>query len=108
MQFESARGSKAGRDAERRGGSQSDAPDGVTTPFSRDPLRRAACAPGGKPAGKTVMVWKLDRLSRRLRDGVNLLADWCDRGIRVVSITQQIDLSGPVGRMIAAVMLGLW
>lgn len=24
---------------------------------------------------KTVVVWKLDRLSRRLRDGINLLAD---------------------------------
>jgi len=56
---------------------------------------------------RTVVVWKLDRLSRRLRDGVNLLSDWCDRGVRVVVITQQIDLSGPVGRMIAAVLLGL-
>jgi DNA invertase Pin-like site-specific DNA recombinase len=33
---------------------------------------------------KTVVVWKLDRLSRRQRDGVNLLADWCERGVRVV------------------------
>lgn len=56
---------------------------------------------------RTVVVWKLDRISRRLRDGINLLADWCDRGVRVVSITQAIDLTGAVGRMIAAVMLGL-
>ena len=56
---------------------------------------------------KTVVIWKLDRLSRRLRDGVNTLADWCERGLRVIVVTQQIDLSGPVGRMIAAVMLGL-
>ncbi len=56
---------------------------------------------------KTVVVWKLDRLSRRLRDGVNLLADWCERGLKIVVITQQIELNGPVGRMIAAVMLGL-
>ena len=27
---------------------------------------------------KTVVVWKLDRISRRLKDGVNALADWCD------------------------------
>jgi DNA invertase Pin-like site-specific DNA recombinase len=27
-------------------------------------------------AVKTVVVWKLDRLSRRQRDGVDLLADW--------------------------------
>ncbi len=56
---------------------------------------------------KTVVVWKLDRISRRLKDGINLLSDWCSRNIRVISITQAIDLSGAVGRMIAAVMLGL-
>ena len=56
---------------------------------------------------KVVICWKLDRLSRRLRDGVNLLADWCERGLKIVVVTQQIELNGPVGRMIAAVMLGL-
>lgn len=29
---------------------------------------------------RTVVVWKLDRLSRSLRDGINTLCDWCDRG----------------------------
>jgi len=58
-------------------------------------------------AVRTVVVWKLDRLSRRLKDGVTLLADWTERGLRVVAVTQAIDLSGPVGRMIAAVLLGL-
>lgn len=56
---------------------------------------------------KTVVIWKLDRLSRSLKDGIAVLSDWCERGVRVVSVTQQIDLSGSVGRMIAAVMLGL-
>ena len=56
---------------------------------------------------KTVVVWKLDRISRRQRDGVNLLADWCERGVRVVAVTQQIDLSGAVGRMVASVLFGL-
>lgn len=28
---------------------------------------------------KTVVVWKLDRISRRQRDGINVLADWCER-----------------------------
>src|SRR5262245_29379905 len=37
---------------------------------------------------KTVVVWKLDRLSRSLRDGINVLADWLDRGVRLVSVTQ--------------------
>lgn len=56
---------------------------------------------------RTVIVWKLDRLSRRLRDGVNVLADWCEKGLRIVVVTQQIELNGAVGRMIAALMLGL-
>jgi len=56
---------------------------------------------------KTVVVWKLDRISRRLKDGINLLSEWCSKDVRVVSITQAIDLSGAVGRMIAAVLLGL-
>jgi DNA invertase Pin-like site-specific DNA recombinase len=56
---------------------------------------------------KMVVVWKLDRISRRQRDGVNLRADWCERAVRVVAVTQQIDLSGPVGRMVASVLFGL-
>ena len=47
------------------------------------------------------MVWKLDRLARSLKEGVNVLADWCQRGVRVIATTQQIDLSGPVGNLIA-------
>jgi DNA invertase Pin-like site-specific DNA recombinase len=38
---------------------------------------------------------------------VNLLADWCEREVRVVVVTQQIDLSEAVGRMAASVLFGL-
>jgi DNA invertase Pin-like site-specific DNA recombinase len=55
----------------------------------------------------TVVVYKLDRLSRSLRDGVNVLTDWCDKGLRVVSVTQQIDFNGAVGKLLAAVLLGI-
>ncbi len=56
---------------------------------------------------KTVVVWKLDRLSRSQRDGINLLAELCDREIRVVSVTQQLDLSGATGRLVAGVHFGI-
>jgi DNA invertase Pin-like site-specific DNA recombinase len=56
---------------------------------------------------KTVVVWKLDRLSRRQHEGIGLLAEWCEQGVRVVSVTQQVDLTGAVGRMLASVMFGL-
>jgi DNA invertase Pin-like site-specific DNA recombinase len=45
---------------------------------------------------KTVVVWKLDRLARSMREGINTLSAWCESGVRVVSVTQQIDLSGTV------------
>ena len=55
----------------------------------------------------TVVIWRLDRLSRRLRDGINILADWCEAGLKIVVVTQQIELNGAVGRMLAAILLGL-
>jgi DNA invertase Pin-like site-specific DNA recombinase len=55
----------------------------------------------------TVVTYKLDRMSRSLRDGINVLSDWCDKGLRVVSVTQQIDFNGTVGKLMAAVLLGI-
>jgi len=55
----------------------------------------------------TVVLWKLDRLSRSLKDGINVLCDWCERGIRVVSVTQQIDFNGAVGKLIASVLFAV-
>jgi DNA invertase Pin-like site-specific DNA recombinase len=55
----------------------------------------------------TVIVWKLDRLARSLKEGVNVLSDWCQQDVRVVSITQQIDLSGTVGQMVAGVLFAV-
>ena len=74
-------------------------------------LRRPACdrRPQGILTGPitTVVVWTLDRMSRRQRAGVNLRADGCERGVRVVVITQQLDLSGAVGRLVASGLFGL-
>ena len=56
---------------------------------------------------ETVVVWKLDRLARSLKDGINILADWCKRGVRVIAVTQQIDLSGTVGHLIASLLFGI-
>jgi hypothetical protein len=41
-----------------------------------------------------------DGSSRCQHEGSSLLADWCGRGIRDVTVTQQIDLSGAVGRIL--------
>jgi len=56
---------------------------------------------------KTVVVWKLDRLARSMKEGINVLSSLCEADVRVVSITQQIDLSGTVGQMVAGVLFGI-
>jgi len=56
---------------------------------------------------KTAVVWKPDRIARSQREGINTLYEWCDAGVRVISVTQQIDLSGTVGKVVAGVLFGL-
>lgn len=55
---------------------------------------------------KCVILWKLDRLSRRLKDGVITLADWAERGLKIVVVTQQLEFNGAVGRTLAALLMG--
>jgi DNA invertase Pin-like site-specific DNA recombinase len=55
----------------------------------------------------TVVCWKIDRLAGTLKDGVALICDWAERNIRLVVTTLQIDISGPVGRVMAALLAGL-
>lgn len=56
---------------------------------------------------KTVVCYKLDRLSRSLRDGINVLCDWLTKGVRLVAVTQQLDFSGANGKLIASVLFGV-
>ena len=56
---------------------------------------------------KTVVVWKLDRIARSMQEGINTLSRWCECGVRVVSITQHIDLSGTVGHLVAGVLFAI-
>ena len=42
-----------------------------------------------------------------MKEGINILSAWCEAGVRIVSITQQIDLSGTVGHLVAGVLFGI-
>jgi len=55
----------------------------------------------------TIIVYKLDRVSRSLRDGINTLVEWCEKGIRVVSVTQQLDFNGAAGQLVASVLFAV-
>ena len=49
--------------------------------------------------GDVVVVWKLDRLSRSLRDVLTLLEQLGDAGAGFRSVTEAIDTTTPAGRM---------
>ena len=55
----------------------------------------------------TVVCWKLDRLSRSLKDGINILTDWINKGVRIIATSQQLDFSGPAGQLIASVLFAV-
>ncbi|MDU1181658.1 MAG: recombinase family protein [Citrobacter sp.] len=48
--------------------------------------------------GDTLIVWKLDRLGRSMRNLVTLIEELRDRGINFRSLTDSIDTSTPMGR----------
>jgi DNA invertase Pin-like site-specific DNA recombinase len=56
-------------------------------------------------AGDALVVWKLDRLSRSLKDLLHILEKIDAAGANFRSLTEAIDTSGPAGRMMMQ-MLG--
>ncbi|MBM4735526.1 DNA-invertase [Klebsiella variicola] len=57
--------------------------------------------------GDSLVVWKLDRLGRSVRDLITLVSELQDRGIHFRSLTDSIDTSTPAGRFFFHVMSAL-
>jgi len=55
----------------------------------------------------TVLVYKIDRLSRSLLDGITVLSSWLTKGIRLISTSQRFDFNGAVGKMMASLLLSV-
>src|SRR6266566_2799313 len=51
-------------------------------------------------AGDTIVVWKLDRLSRSLKDMLHIMERIAQAGAGFRSITESIDTTTPAGRML--------
>ena len=49
-------------------------------------------------SGDTLIVWKLDRLGRSLRDLITMLDGLKHRGVKFHSLTEAIDTTSPAGR----------
>lgn len=94
--------------------------DDQTTDLQRDALERAGCdriltdvASGARAhrpeldhmldllrEGDAVVVWKLDRLGRSMRNLVDLMTMFDERGVRFRSLTESIDTSTPGGTLV--------
>ena len=57
--------------------------------------------------GDELVVWKLDRLGRSMRNLVLLVDELRQRGIHFKSLTDSIDTSSPMGRFIFHIMSAL-
>jgi DNA invertase Pin-like site-specific DNA recombinase len=78
---------------------------GCTTVFKDEGLSRATTK---RPAllrclkklehGDTLVVWKLDRQGRSLRELITMLDDLRARGVKFHSLTEAIDTATPTGR----------
>ena len=56
---------------------------------------------------RAVVVWHLDRLSLATRKGLRVLIDWCEDSLRIVSVSQQIDIKSKDCGMIAGILRGV-
>lgn len=54
----------------------------------------------------TVIIWKIDRLARRITDFWATVEDLESRGVTLVSIEDHLDMSSTVGRILAGVLAG--
>jgi len=54
--------------------------------------------------GDTVIVWKLDRLGRSLKDLIETLNILKNRGVDFISLTEKIDTTTPGGKLIFHLM----
>lgn len=58
-------------------------------------------------AGDTVIVWKLDRLGRSLKDLVNIVNEFEENGVGFISLTEKIDTTTPTGKLVFHIFASL-
>lgn len=55
-------------------------------------------------SGDTLVIWRLDRLGRTTLQLIELANEFREKGIHFVSLTENIDTTTPVGKMIFSVL----
>lgn len=74
------------------------------TKWSRPELDRALAY---MREGDTLVVTRLDRLGRNMREAVNTIADLGERGMNVKCLDPELDTSRPQDRVVTNIMLAL-
>ena len=52
-------------------------------------------------------MWRLDRLSRDTLDGLSIMRFWLNHGVGIISITEQLDMTGPAGQLFATFLFAV-
>lgn len=50
--------------------------------------------------GDMLVVWRPDRIGRNLNDLIRIVGELDDRGVKLRSVKESIDTSGPVGKLV--------
>src|SRR5688500_4553940 len=50
--------------------------------------------------GDAIVVWRLDRLARSVKELIKIAAELEARGIQLISLTENIDTTTPTGRLV--------
>lgn len=58
----------------------------------------------------TIIFSRLDRVSRKISEGITIMDDWIDRKIKLVAVNQQMEFSGATGLLLRNILLavGCW
>jgi DNA invertase Pin-like site-specific DNA recombinase len=88
-------------DAFERGGVRTIYQEKADSTGKRPQLRRALASM--KP-GDVLVVWKIDRVARSLRDLLEILATLSAAGMAFRSLTEPIDTSTPVGEFLVQIL----
>jgi DNA invertase Pin-like site-specific DNA recombinase len=87
------------------GGFYYDKATSAKTPFGeREQGRQVFLA--ARP-GDHIVVSKMDRAFRSLRDGITCMDQWSDRGVSFHSLDLQVDTSTPLGRFFRQILLAV-
>ena len=55
----------------------------------------------------TIIFSRLDRVSRKMNDGIAIMDDWLERKIKLVAVKQQMEFSGATGQLLRNILFAV-